>query len=318
MTECERIIKEGILPASFFEEETICDFLVTKERKKIWAVTLDLLFKFDNVCRRHNLKYSLAFGSLLGAIRHNGFIPWDDDIDVVMPRADYEKLKEYKTEFENPYFLQYPGEDEGYLFSFAKLRNSNTSGVSWAFRYEDFNQGLFWDVFPLDNYSPENIDQNIERITQLVAECSTKMRRSCPVPDENDKQKLEQFPIDRDEQTLSQELDNVLRQYEAIETDKYIIWSCLFYSKDKVIFDKTCFDELKDYNLYCHPVLIPTHFDKVLRTTYGDYMHFPPVEQRGTWHSSSVFNPDVPYKETQKSLKFADQQKQKSYDRDSL
>ena len=297
MTECERIIKEGILPVSFFEEETICDFQVTKKRKKIWAISLDLLFKFDEVCRRHNLKYSLAFGSLLGAIRHNGFIPWDDDIDVVMPRADYEKLKEFKTEFANPYFLQYPGEDEGYLFSFAKLRNSNTSGISWAFRYEGFNQGLFLDIFPLDNYSSVNIDQNMEIIARLVAESSAKMRRSCPIPDEYDRQKLAQFPIVRDVQTLSKELDNVLRQHEAIETKKYIIWSCLFYSKDKVIFDKTWFDELKDYNLYGHSVLIPTHFDKVLRTTYGDYMQFPPVEQRGTWHSSSVFNPDVPYKE---------------------
>lgn len=92
MTECERIIKEGILPASFFEEETICDFLVTKERKKIWAVLLDMLIQVDRICRKHNLKYFMAFGSLLGVVRHNGFIPWDDDIDICMPRDDYEKF----------------------------------------------------------------------------------------------------------------------------------------------------------------------------------------------------------------------------------
>ena len=306
MTECERIISEGVLPASFFEPETICDFYVTKERKKIWAVALDLLFKFDDVCRRHNLKYSLAFGSLLGAIRHNGFIPWDDDIDVVMPRVDYEKLRQLKKEFENPYFLQYPGEDEGYLISFAKLRNSLTSGISWAFRYEDFNQGLFLDIFPLDNYSPENIDLNMERIAQLVAECSARMRRSCPIPDDNDKQKLAQFPVVRDVQTLSTEMNNVLRQYEAMETDKYIIWSCLFYSTNKIIYDKAWFDELIDHNLYGYPVLIPTHFDNVLRTTYGDYLQYPPINQRGTWHSSAIFDPDVPYKEVIVDLKNKD------------
>lgn len=86
MTECERIIKEGILPESFFEPETICDFYVDETRKKIWAVLLDLLIKFDKVCKKHGLKYYLAYGSLIGAVRHQGFIPWDDDIDICMNR----------------------------------------------------------------------------------------------------------------------------------------------------------------------------------------------------------------------------------------
>lgn len=93
MTECERIIKDGILPKSFFLPETICDFHVDEKRKKMWAIGIDMLVKFDEVCRKHELRYSLAFGSLLGVVRHKGFIPWDDDIDVVMPREDYEKLK---------------------------------------------------------------------------------------------------------------------------------------------------------------------------------------------------------------------------------
>ena len=186
MTECERIIEQGILPASFFREETICDFLVTQERKKIWAITLDLLFKFDEVCHRHNLKYFMAFGSLLGAIRHNGFIPWDDDIDVVMPRADYEMLKLLNREFEAPYFLQYPGEDGGYFFSFAKLRNSNTSGISWAFRDETFNQGMFLDIFPIDNCKLESADVNWKIINQLILQLSTNMRRSLKDPTPKD------------------------------------------------------------------------------------------------------------------------------------
>ena len=164
MTECERIIKEGILPDSFFEEETICDFLVTRERKKIWAISIDMLRVFDSVCRKHYLHYSLAFGSLLGAVRHNGFIPWDDDIDVVMPRGDYEKLKIFRSDFINPYFLQFPGDNFGYFVSFAKLRNSNTSSISFPFRYEDFNQGIFMDIFPMDNYSASNLESNVNRI----------------------------------------------------------------------------------------------------------------------------------------------------------
>ena len=101
MTESERKIKQGILPESFFKEETICDFFVSEKRKKIWAICIDLLVSFDKVCRSYNLRYSLAFGSLLGMVRHKGFIPWDDDIDVVMPREDYEKLYSlYREEFQ--------------------------------------------------------------------------------------------------------------------------------------------------------------------------------------------------------------------------
>ena len=92
MTECERIIKEGILPETFIKPETICDFYVDEMRKKIWAIEIDLYLELEKVCKKHNLRFYAIGGSILGAVRHNGFIPWDDDMDVCMPREDYEKL----------------------------------------------------------------------------------------------------------------------------------------------------------------------------------------------------------------------------------
>ena len=86
MNEIERIIKDGILPESFFKEEVICNFKVDIARKKLWAVSLDLLFKFDEICRKHQIRYAIAYGTLLGQVRHHGFIPWDDDIDLFMIR----------------------------------------------------------------------------------------------------------------------------------------------------------------------------------------------------------------------------------------
>ena len=83
-----------VLEDSFFEEEIRSGYTVSSEMKKIWAVELDLLNEFSKVCQKHQLKWFVHAGTLLGAIRHKGFIPWDDDIDVVMPRADYEKLCE--------------------------------------------------------------------------------------------------------------------------------------------------------------------------------------------------------------------------------
>ena len=295
MTECERIIKDGILPASFFEEESLCDFRVTKERKKIWALNIDLLYRFDAVCRKHHLRYSVAFGCLLGIVRHQGFIPWDDDIDVVMPRDDYERLKEFKSEFENPYFLQFPGEDGGYYFSFAKLRNSNTTGISVAFRYEEFNQGIFIDILPLDNYCPDNIEGNFGRIKDLIAECSALMRRRNPYPDPTDLQKMERFSVIREGAVVSAELDAVLQQFNSAPSDAYVAWCCPVYDYKKMLFPKALFDDLKEIDFYGHPVMIPRNYDSVLRITYGNYIELPPVESRGKWHSSNLFNPDIPY-----------------------
>lgn len=298
MTECERIVAQGILPQSFFDEERICDFLVTKERKKLWAVGIDMLVRFDQVCRQHDLQYSLAFGSLLGCVRHHGFIPWDDDIDVFMPRKDYERLKKYRKTFKDPYYLQFPGCDNGYSFSFAKLRNSNTTGISYAFRYESFNQGFFIDIFPLDNYCPQNIDAEIKTIKHLVAESSAFMRRSCPRPDENDLKKLEQFPVVRNGNEIVKELDQALRKYEFYKSDCYIAWSILTYDFKRLVFKKELFDDLIETAFYGHTVFIPRRYKEALAITYGDYMELPPVSERGAWHSKEIFNPDVPYKES--------------------
>src|SRR3712207_3357568 len=95
------------MPDSFLEEEIRCGYRVSAQMKRVWAVELDLLAKFVDVCERHELRYFLDSGTLIGAIRHQGFIPWDDDIDVSMPRKDYDKLWEIaQTEFSYPYFFQ--------------------------------------------------------------------------------------------------------------------------------------------------------------------------------------------------------------------
>ena len=71
---------------TFFREEERCGYKVTKESKQLWAVLLDLMVKFDNVCRTNHIRYSIDSGTLLGAVRHKGFIPWDNDIDVIMQK----------------------------------------------------------------------------------------------------------------------------------------------------------------------------------------------------------------------------------------
>lgn len=113
-------------------------------------VQYEILVEFDRVCKKYNLTYFLAYGTLLGAVRENGFIPWDDDIDTLMPYSDYIKLKTIDPkEWRNPYFLQSYDTDKEYNHCFMKLRNSNTTLITEEFADKDINHGVDIDIYPL-------------------------------------------------------------------------------------------------------------------------------------------------------------------------
>lgn len=302
MTECERIIQQGVLPLNFFEPEVICDFFVSSEMKKNWAVCIDLLVKFDEVCRKHQLKYFVAFGSLLGIIRHHGFIPWDDDIDVCMLRDDYEKLKDLSAEFGYPYFLQFPGEDNDYFFSFAKVRNSNTSCVPRPFTYAHFNQGIGMDIFPMDNCILETAKENYDRIKELILENSANMRRNNPFPTERDVEKCKMYRESNPREVLSK-METIARQYNSIQTEYVICSTVVSYDYSKFVYNRKDIEECVKTEFYGHSVCIPRHYDAILKVTYGDYMMLPPKEQRGVWHNNAVINADKPYHNTIDFLK---------------
>ena len=113
-------LKLQIAPSFFLEEERD-GYVVSAGMKQIWAVELDLLAEFARVCAENGLKWFVHAGTMLGAVRHQGFIPWDDDIDVVMPREDYDRLcKLAPTAFSHPYFFQCEDTDRYFARTFAR------------------------------------------------------------------------------------------------------------------------------------------------------------------------------------------------------
>ena len=134
-----------------FNEEKIDGHLVTVETKKLWAVEIDLAKKLLEVCKKHNLRIFAEAGTLLGAVRHKGFIPWDDDMDFAMMRDDYNKLVEIgPKEFEYPYFFQSIYTDNTWG-SMIKIRNSETAMIDSAYsEWKERNSGVFIDVFVMD------------------------------------------------------------------------------------------------------------------------------------------------------------------------
>lgn len=144
-------------PDSFFEPEVRCDHYISKEMKKVWAVEMDLLADLLRVCKKHDIKIFASGGTLLGAVRHKGYVPWDDDIDMMMFRKDFDKLCEVAPEeFKAPHFFQSSQTDKVHR-GYAKLRNSETTAV---FTGENdprlpYNMGIFIDIFPLENLTTD-------------------------------------------------------------------------------------------------------------------------------------------------------------------
>lgn len=292
----------GKIEASFFQEEIRCDFLVDQKRKKVWATELLMLERLDEVCRKHDITYWAFYGTLLGAVRHQGFIPWDDDIDLVMFRDDYERFQAIgPKEFREPYFFQCPYTDRR-IWPISKIRDSRTTGIQFQ-GLRDMHQGIFIDIFPLDSV-PDEINHQFSE-TFEIEKLLWKMVKD-PV---RTLMELKQELMDgkRTVQAIQCFLDiskedvrNKFRIFEDFcaghfgETDNlnhimYEIFQADYKSVRKEWFRETIFLPFENT---CIPA--PIDYDKILTQCYGDYHQ---MIQGGGLHQNIILDPDIPWDE---------------------
>ena len=133
--------------------------------RKVQLLELEIAKELKRICEKNNIKFFFLWGSLLGAVRHQGFIPWDDDMDFGMLREDYEKLIEAcKTDLDERFFLQTWDTDSNYPFSYAKLRLKGTHFIEQFAGNSMLNDGIFIDIFPLDNAPDTCVKRKIQGI----------------------------------------------------------------------------------------------------------------------------------------------------------
>ena len=292
------------LPEHFLEEEVRCGYVVTEKQKKIWAVELDLLAEFMRVCDKYDLKWFVGYGSLLGIIRHKGFIPWDNDIDIAITRQSFNKLCEVaNAEFQEPYFLQTPVTEGGrYYRTSCKFCNSLSTGASEREWLQGINCGLFLDIFILDEI-PDN-DKMVEKMFDRVSYYGHLARFLSPYP-RNDsfvgriknvvwkllwKYKYHSCGGD----VLFEELSDYLSQFAGEDSHR---WMALELTPARSLhLDKTMWSQTIMADMEFMKVPIPNGYDWILTDHYGNYMELPPLDMRIN-HDYLVLEPELAYKE---------------------
>ena len=263
--------------------------LKKEERARVQKTALEALVEIDRICRKNNIKYTLAYGTMIGAVRHQGFIPWDDDVDICMLRDDYAKFKKIcETELNEKYFYQSHDTDKEYYHLYDKIRVNGTV-FKEAFQADyNIHQGVYVDIFPID-YLPDN---NLKRTLQYYKVRFFRtglMAKYGVLSSRHGKKKFAArilrilyapFSLER----LYKYACKTAMRYD----DKKRKDTSNFYIKSG--FPREFYEDIKEVTFEGHTMMLSTHYDKMLSTIYGDYMKLPPENKRVTQHDLVEFD----------------------------
>lgn len=257
-------------------------------------IELDILKKFADYCEKHNLRYYLDYGTLIGAVRHQGFIPWDNDIDVVMPRPDYERLiGQEKCEKIGEYIdiLDY---HETRTFPFIKLIDNRTV-LKEHFLVTEDNMGIYIDVFPMDGFPDGEAEQKklvkkAQMYYKLYAFTNYRFNTGANWKKRMIKNIL--YPVSRmiSNRWVCERLNGLCRNYDYDHSGYVgnIVWGF----DEREIVPRTYFE--KEWgNFEGLKLVIPKEYDSYLRKMYGDYMQLPPEEERVTHEFEAFWKDEV-------------------------
>ena len=306
---------------NLYDDEIRSGFLVTSHRKKLWNVQIGLINEFARICKKYNLRWFAWDGTLLGAARHKGFIPWDDDVDLMMLRPDYEKFKQIAVkEFQHPYYFDNTFDyrwdlennnsaDEvnfpvvhnttgGWPFysNYLKIRDSRTTMIEFSDR-KNVNQGIWIDIFVLDSVPPFNDQQKNQIFSVGGILYHATFHPKLIVDAINKKQPL---PIDLN--SLKRFLNLTFRkrglQLENFLTEHFFNFQYVGRIEHNFLVQKPVRYKAENFNKVEYlpfekiELPVPANYDEILQANYGD------------WHKMIIththvqtYSADIPYYE---------------------
>ncbi len=283
--------KRPILPS-------IDDSLI--DREKLIKKELDIIKAFVSLCEKHHLRYYISGGTGLGAIRHKGFIPWDDDVDINMPRVDYEKFLEVgQKELPSKYFVQTYMSDPDFREPFAKIRDSETTFIETYDQKLEINHGIWIDIFPIDGVPTSKAKfKSILRFKKIVRGYVGKDYYPRTFQRKVAARLCQLILFTRSTQKALIRLDKKCKKYPFDESENTIVYSGTWGSRE--IHKRETYGEGTNATFEGLTLKVPADYDTYFTELYGNYMELPPVEQRVGRHLCSVCDLDKSYKEYRK------------------
>ncbi|MBQ9782572.1 MAG: LicD family protein [Clostridia bacterium] len=258
-------------------------------------IMLNILSEIDEICRNNGINYSLCGGSLLGAIRHKGFIPWDDDIDIFMPRPDYEKFLSYCQNNKTNFGLLCSDTNEKYGYLFAKAYDTSTVIKEDLTLSKNFEIGVYVDVFPIDGLA-DTYEQAIKVFNKtkfkrelLVARNWDKFERSKTRAWYYEPIRFGFFLISRlsSKKKLVSKIQKVYKKIDFYNVE-YVGTICGSY-RNKEIMKREIYEGYIDVEFEGKTFKAIKNYDSYLSGIYGDYMKLPPKEKQVSHHYFTAY-----------------------------
>lgn len=268
-------------------------------------ILLEMLKDFDRVCRRHGICYQLFAGTALGAVRHQGFVPWDDDVDVILERREYDRFfREAAGDFDAEIYYVQQEHGPHWPMQFSKLRRNGTTCIEkYHPKDPEIHQGVYIDIFPCDNLA----DRPLARRLQFAASKAIIAKALYARGYETDSTAKRLFlqlcrPLPR------RPLERICMRRR--DTKSKMVHSFLAAGKsyEKNIFPRGWLEENTELPFEDGIFPVSAHYDALLTRLYGDYRVLPSPEERLCKEHVAIFDPDHSYEthlEEQKKMRFA-------------
>lgn len=271
------------------------DSVLGVDIKRIQAIELDILLEFDRICKKHSLNYQLYSGTLIGAIRHKGFIPWDDDVDVCMLRSEYDKfLSVVESELTSSYFFQTYETDPNYINKYAKIRKNGTFFMEKLVIGEDMHHGMYIDIFAFDNIEPDTKEgsqqirqlQNIDSFFKFRIKARHETLEEGPEKIEAKRKYdlIKNSPIKKS--TVEKWVLDIMTRFNDRETQ----WVGDLSNPSPEVLEnfkmkRSELEDSIDWEFEGHKLPVPRNYHEVLTRCYGDYMTPPDEVDRVSHHN---------------------------------